>query len=382
MRTDIKRNGGLLGVGFGVALAAAAIGFTPRPRTGAEIEVACSNSADDAGRINAAIAASEEGDEVVIDGPCLIAETIELLGDRAYRGKSRTGTILRQGDGANLEAMLASDSYLDNLPRTGSPISIRRLTLDGNKASNGAATTAIILRSWQSVVEDVQIKDMGGHGIMLSSSSADGTQMTESTSVNGQIVGNFITDCDGHGVYVYEPAGNSMTDWNLTDNWIASSGRSGIHLDNAAGWVIERNHIYGVPEHAIHAHRLYGTSISDNYIEDFGETAQGGVWYGIEATIQGGKASVIAHNKVFTGDEANAGSTYRYIGISGVNYGHGVVSVTGNAIRGSGTPRGVGLYYAQGEGTGLTVASSANVIADVATPLATEGENVVVTPGI
>lgn len=373
---------GLLSVGFGAALGWSSIAFAARPQTGAEVQVTCSNSAADAGRINAAIAASEEGDEIVIDGPCLIVETIKLLGDRAYRGGSRTGTVLRQADGANLEAMLASDSYLDNVPRTGSPISVRQLTLDGNKASNSTATTAIILRSWQSVVEDVQIMNMGGHGIMLSNPSADGTPMTESTSVNGQIRGNFITGCDGHGVYVNETGGNSMTDWNLTDNWIASSGRSGIHLDNAAGWVIERNHVYGVPEHAIRAHRLYGTSISDNYLEGFGETAEGGIWYGIEATIQGEKASTIAHNKVFTGGEDNEASMYRYIAISGVNYGHGVVSVTGNAIRGAGTPRSFGLYYSQGPGAALTVASAGNVVTDVGTPLATEGEQVIVDPGI
>ncbi|MPZ18332.1 MAG: hypothetical protein GEV06_10535 [Luteitalea sp.] len=147
-------------------------------------------------------------------------------------------------------------------------------------------------------------------------------------------------------------------------------------------WVIERNHLYGVPEHAIHAHRLYGTSISDNYIEGFGETAQGGIWYGIEATIQGDKASTIANNKVFTGDEDNGGSIYRYIGISGVNYNHGVVSVTGNAVRGAGTPRGFGLYYSQGGGDGLTVASSGNIITDIGSALATEGDDVMVTPVI
>lgn len=373
---------GLLSVGFAAALGWSSVAFTPWPKTEANVEVTCSNSASDAGRINAAIAASEQGDEIVIDGPCLIVETIKMLGHRTYRGESRTGTVLRQADGANLDAMFASDSYLDNVAWTGAPIAIRQMTLDGNKASNGAATTGIILRSWQSVVEDMQIKNMGGHGIMLSNPSADGTPMTESTSVNGQIAGNFITGSGGHGVFVNESSGNSMTDWNLTDNWIASSGLSGIHLDNAAGWVIERNHVYGVPEHAIRAHRLYGTSISDNYLEGFGETAQGGIWYGIEATIQGGKASTIAHNKVFTGGEGNKASTYRYIGISGVNYSHGVVSVTGNAIRGSGTPRGFGLYYAQGGGGGLTVVSSGNVVADMGTPLATEGEQVIVTPGI
>jgi hypothetical protein len=368
--------------GLAAALGAAFVVDMSPPHTEARVEARCTNSASDGGMINAAIAASEPGDEIVIDGPCLIVETIRLLGNRSYRGESRTGTVLRQAEGANLEAMLASDSYLDNVPRTGSPISVRQMTLDGN---DGAATTGIILRSWQSVVEDVQIMNMGRHGIMLSNPSANGTLMIESTSVNGQIVGNFITHSGGHGIFVNEPDGNSMTDWNLTDNWIARSGRSGIYMDNAAGWVIERNHVYGVREHAIRAHRLWGTSIADNYLEGFGETSQAGIWYGINATIQGGKASTIANNRVFTSGsfgEDNPGSTYRYIGAS-VTYGHGVVSVTGNAIRGTGagTERGIGLYYARGNGEGLTVASTGNVVTDIGRPLVTAGGKVMVTPG-
>jgi hypothetical protein len=371
---------GSLSVGLAAAISGSFVAVMPQPETESQVRATCTNSASDAGMINAAIAASEPGDEIVIDGPCLIVETIKLLGNRSYRGQSRTGTVLWQGQGANLPAILASDSYLDDVPWTGSPISIRQMTLDGN---DGPATTGIILRSWQSVVEDVQIRNMGAHGIMLSNASVNGTLMTESTSVNGQIVGNFITDSGGHGIFVNEPDGNSMTDWNLTDNWIADSGGSGIYLDNAAGWVIERNHVYGVPEHAIRAHRLWGTSIADNYLEGFGESSEAGSWYGINATIQGGKASTIANNRVFTSGgsgENNPGSTYRYIGLR-VNYGHGVVSVTGNAIRGAGTKRSIGLYYARGNGDLLTVASTGNVVTDVGQALSTDGGKVIVTPG-
>lgn len=371
---------GSLSFGLAAVLTGSFIAAMPQPETEAQVRAMCTGLVSDAAAINAAIAASEPGDEIVIDGPCLIAETITLLGNRSYRGESRTGTVLRQAANASLQAMLASDSYLDNVPYTGSPISIRQMTLDGN---DGAGTTGIILRSWQSVVEDVQIRNMGAHGIMLSNASANGTLMTESTSVNGQIVGNFITDSGGHGIFVNEPDGNSMTDWNLTDNWIADSGLSGIYLDNAAGWVIERNHIYGVPHHALRAHRLWGTSIADNYVEGFGESSEAGAWYGINATIQGGKASTIANNRVFTsggGGENNPGSSYRYIGLS-VNYGQGVVSVTGNAIRGAGTERSIGLYYARGNGELLTVASTGNVVTDVGKARARDGGKVIVTRG-
>lgn len=55
---------GFLSIGFGASLGWSSIAFAPRPRTAAEVQVTCSNSAADADRINAAIAASEEGDEI------------------------------------------------------------------------------------------------------------------------------------------------------------------------------------------------------------------------------------------------------------------------------------------------------------------------------
>jgi hypothetical protein len=185
--------------------------------------------------------------------------------------------------------------------------------------------------------------------------------------VNGRISANFIENSGRHGVYV-EDAGNAVTDWILSDNWIANSGVDGIHMDNAAGWVIERNHIYGVPQNAIYAHRLFATSICDNYIEGFGETKELGTWCGIVAQVQGDAASTIAHNRIFNfGGEKNAGSNYRYLALS-VTYGTGMVIVTGNAIRGAGTPRGTGLYYTAGDKLGLIVVSTGNAVEGVNTP--------------
>ncbi|MFT3894523.1 MAG: right-handed parallel beta-helix repeat-containing protein [Anaerolineales bacterium] len=87
------------------------------------------------------------------------------------------------------------------------------------------------------------------------------------------------------------------TDWTLSDNWIASSGVDAVHLEDGAGWVIERNHIYGVPQNAIFVDHLYGASISDNLIEGFGGTEQAGEWYGIYATVQADTASIITGNR-------------------------------------------------------------------------------------
>lgn len=369
--------------GLLACVASGAADPTPEPAPAAAalpIVVVGTNTLADAAAINAAIAGSPVGAEIAIRGPCLINQTIRLLGQRSYRGESRSGTVLKQAPGANLTALVASSVFLDDKSYTGTPVAIRHLTLDGNKAENPAVpTVGLALRSWLSVVEDVHITRMGGDGLRLTNLSANGTGL-KTTQVNGRISANFIEGSGRHGVFV-EDSQNAVTDWILTDNWIASSGADGIHLDNAAGWVIERNHIYGVPQNAIYAHRLFATVIADNYIEGFGEGSQAGTWHGIRASLQGGTASTIHGNRIFNfGGEKGPDSAYRYLAVS-VNYGTGVVSVTGNAIRGAGKKGGVGLHYSAKEGTQMKVVSAGNAVEDVEVPRLSE-ERVTLTSGL
>ncbi len=333
----------------------------------APIIVEGTNTDADADTINASIAASPVGAEIVIRGKCLINKPIRLLDDRSYRGESRTGTILKQADGANLVALLATAQFLDNKGYTGLPVAVRQLTLDGNKANNKRAKTdGLILRSWLSAVEDVHIADMSGNGLRVTNRSANGTKL-KTTQVNGRIASNFIENSGGHGVFIEDTGnaeGGAVTDWVLADNWIAYSGVDGIHMDNAAGWFVERNHIYGVPQHAIYADNLFATSICNNYIEEFGETKQAGTWCGIRGTVNGDAASTIANNRIFNfSKKCNPQSDFRYMSLA-VNYGMGVVTVTGNVIYGIGTARGrgTGQYFTAGDDLKLKIVSTGNLI--------------------
>jgi hypothetical protein len=205
---------------------------------------------------------------------------------------------------------------------------------------------------------------MSWDGIRLANKSLNGTPLVTS-QVNGRISGSFINNSGRHGMYVEL----GVTDWNLLDNWIAFSGADGLHLEDVAGWVIERNHIYGVPRHAIYADHLFATTISDNYIEGFGETSQAGTWYGIYATVQGGAASTISDNRIFNfgvnGPGKNPASTYYYVATT-VNYETGVLAVTGNAIRGMGFAHETGLHFTSGNYQ-LVVTSANNAVIDVET---------------
>ena len=341
------------------------VGGAPHPANAAVLTATCTGKSADAATIQKAINASATGDEIVIDGPCLISKTIKLLGDRTYQGQNRTGTILQQASGVNLPAILASDSWVSNSPATGDPFVIRDLTIDGNKANNPTAGDALVIRSWHTTIEDIDVINSNGDGIKITNKSKNGTALTN-TQVNGTIRNVFVTGSGADGIRV-EDTGNSVTDWNLLDSWIASSGGSGISMDNAAGWVVERDHLYGDGAAGISASRLFGSSISDNYIEDFATS-------GIIVTVQGDAASVINGNRIF--QFSGTGTTF--LNVSQVNYGTGDLAVTGNVIRGGGT--GTGLSYQRGSNQ-LTITSTGNLVTGVTTPR-NIGAGVTLTAGL
>jgi Right handed beta helix region len=337
-----------------------------RPEILAERVISCGNDTNDSRLISQTLASSQPGDAIVFDGTCLVTETIPLLGNRSYRGRSRTGTVIQQADGANLPAVFASDSYLDDSPTTGLATSLRTMTIKANSAANPDAGDAVVLRSWQTFLEDVQISDARRHAIRLTNLSANGTPLTN-TQVNGRIAENQINRSGGSGLFV-EDTGNSVTDWQLEDNYIAGTGGDGIAMDNAAGWMINGNHLYDVDGNsALYANRLYGSSISDNYIEDFGTT-------GIVARVQGGAASTIIGNRIFQ----NAGRGGTFLQVLG-NYGNAKAAVNSNTIRGRGL--GIGLDYQRGGADSLEVTSNGNLVSEVEVDRQV-GEGVILNPGV
>jgi hypothetical protein len=376
-----------------VALAAGVLAAGPWSLPQAEaktITAKCANAGTDAATLNAAITGSKPGDEILISGHCLLTSPVTLLGDRSYLGGSRTGTVLQQASGANLPYLLASDSYVSNATSTGDPFAIHQLTINCNGTNNTAPTDGLVIRSWQTQAYDLQIETCKGDGILVTNRGAGGAQLTPpNTQVNGSITSNFIADSGISGVFVYDDQ-NVVTDWHLAGNYIAGAGQDAIHLDNAAGWYIDGNHLYdgdknGTPlnHDAIYASRLFGTSISGNYIEDFGRSGGTTTWYGIDGTVQGDAASTITGNRVFMFQPEAAGTSYDYIAVTQVNYvgGGGDVAVTGNTIRGAGSAADTGFYFNAGPGKTLAVTSSGNLVTSVGTARST-GTGVTVTAGI
>jgi hypothetical protein len=323
----------------------------------AQVSVTCANVSTDAAKLNTAITNSHSGDLIQIHGTCSLNATVVLLGDRTYEGDSRSGTILRQASGANLPALLASDSWDNDWTYTGDPVRVAQFTIDGNASAN-TGTNALVIRSWLTVIDDLQIENAPADGLQITNLSKNGVAL-QTSQVNGHISNIFVTNSGGTGIHVVD-TGNSVTDWSLLDSWVANSGESAIYLGNAAGWTVRGNHVYGIQQHAIFASSCWATSIDGNYIEDFGDSGGSNTWYGIACTVGGGATSVISHNKVNMFVKEPSSGDFVFIGIPQVNYGTGIVNVIGNTILGTNGRHDTGLSYQINGGAGLEVLSSDN----------------------
>ncbi|MEV4061912.1 hypothetical protein [Nonomuraea dietziae] len=383
------------------ALAVAATGVTILMPMGtasaARVEATCANTLDDAKTLQAAIDSSKDGDEIVVKGPCLINATISLPGRRTFRGDSKAGTVIKQADGANLPALLASEGWVKNFDTSDDTLRVERLTIDGNRDAN-TGTVALMLRSWNARIYDIDVYGAPSDGIRISNPSKDGV-MLRNTMVNSVISDVYIAGAVEAGLRVVDP-GNSVTDWTFQRSWIGFSGTHAIQSDNAAGWTFSDLHLYATPKHAIDAHRCFGTSIHNNYIEDFGaESKAKETYYGIRCDLQGEANTTITANRIHkflpppnglqeltkawklraapperrrdtAAGPLPADVDFVYLALDGVNYGTGHAAVTGNTILGHGTKRETGLLFTKGDGEGqaMSVVSTANLVDNVGTP--------------
>lgn len=338
---------------------AATAGATSGTTSGV-VTVNCADATTDASTLQTAINASAPGSVILIQGTCLLTSGITLSADRTYDGGNDGNTTLKQD--AGMGYVLASSAYVNDRTTTGGPVTIRNLRVE---CDGSGSTVGIMVLNWLADVEHNYVSDCGGSGIVDTSTNAAGATITNS-SVNSRFDNNFITHSGQDGFEVLD-SGNAVTDGYLEDNQIALSGQDAIDLQNAAGWDISGNHVYGDGEGGISANRMYSTTISGNIVEDFGAAQTSGTWYGIVGTAQGGVGSVISGNKVENLHGVQSGTRHIYIAVTRTNYGTSYVSVTGNVIVGTTQPGDTGFYFSGG-GHALSVASSGNEVSLVATP--------------
>jgi hypothetical protein len=375
-------------VGAAGALAAAGAGLlTSRPGASAQTsaavtQVTCSGGSGDSATLSSAIGGVPQGGTLVIAGTCYLTQPLVLSSGRTYEGTTGDGS----GDGVGTvlaqhfsgKYLVAGDAYADNTASdgTGDPLTVQDLAVN----CDSTATDGLVLMAWQVNVNHVDVTGCAS-GIVDTNTDAAGTAIPSGhTSVNSRFDDNFIQNSADYGFYVDDTA-NAVTDGFFDDNQVANSGENAVELTNAAGWNVVGNHLYGDTQDGIYASRLWGATISDNYIEDFGDSQSSGTWYGIAASNQCGIGSTIDDNMIFNDGGETSGGTYEYLGVSQNSSGcAGYLTVNGNTIYDqTSANQATGMDFQGNRSAGsLTIGSAGNIIRGVATARTTSGSDVTI----
>jgi hypothetical protein len=347
-------------------------------------QVTCSDASGDSTTLSDAIAGMPQGGTLFIAGTCYLTEPLVLTGGLTYEGTTGNGandgigTVLAQHFSGSY--LVANDAYANNTASdgTGAPLTVQDLAINCDSSS----TDGLVLMAWQVIVDHVDVSGCES-GIVDTNMDAAGTAIPSGdTSVNSRFDDNFIQDSADYGFYV-DDSGNAVTDGFFEDNLVAGSSLNQVELDNAAGWNVSGNHLYldsaSTSEDGIYANRLFGTTINDNYIENFGVDQTSGSWYGILATNQCNIGSTIDDNKVFNDKGESTALSYYYLAVTQNSSDcAGYLTVNGNVIYDETTGNNATGMYFKGNGTAcsLTIGSAGNIIEGVATQRATSGSDV------
>jgi parallel beta-helix repeat protein len=337
MRFRTKLAGSMLALGVLAASGALAAGNAGAAGTNTFSTYGCQDNAKaDNSAISKALTGLQLGGTLMLSGECLanisVPSGVTIEGTNTPNPSGTDGTVING-------SITASGRY---------PSTIQDMEIICRSGTNNGIT----LDGFEQTVTHVTVYKCTD-GIKL-----DGPAKVKGAEVQDRITNNWIRSSTAYGFYV-DDAGNSVTDGMFTGNWV-SGGTVGIYMTNAAGWFIQNNHIYGESGIGIYMNRMFATTVTGNEVADW-------TGYGIEGTVQGNGAqgSVVASNGVYESAGGGAGTAGTAIYLTANASSNCYVSVTGNTI--VSTNDGPGSYGIKGSGSGLTFASSGNLVVGAAT---------------
>jgi len=273
---------------------------------------------DDYAAITAAINATAEGATVYFPpGTYMTGTTILLKPYRTYKGMSGLAlrTIIKAKAGIT-NAVLAAEGWWNNATSCDNPIRVEGIGIDGNAQTN---IHGLVVYNFWSRFYDIQISNIAGAnacGVLATDKARNGTTITSNSHSENQFVQMRF---DAHtaranAFYAESNNGASNQDGHIRESFFSAIGGFAVYLGRGAGWYVQHNHFYGIGYDAINAPRSYGTTITGNYVEDFGVDnlttgATNGYFSGIAINEQlDGRASVVSNNLVSTNQPSTPGA--------------------------------------------------------------------------
>lgn len=290
------------------------------------------------------------------NGTYTISAILSLKAGRMYLGANRESTVIKMANGANLDAVAASESWLSSSAvSSDNPVSVKDITFDANKANQTSGLGhGLVLMSFWNDVETVQARQCRGTGLLLTSRRQDGVETTG--GVESHISRFDSRFCDSYGIRVQATTTNQETDGWLKDCIVQSCLEDGIRIDTATGWEIAGCHLYGTAKNGINLGRADSTRVHDNYIEPWGTSVTPGSYSaiclgdGVNTFIGSTNPSTVTNNTMYMGSFAGGTNLF---GIRTVTASGAVshIVVANNAMLGTGFHTGINIGNQSGTAT-------------------------------
>jgi len=294
-----------------------------------------------------------------------------------YEGDGEEFTIIQQAAGANLNAVMASADWINEIsPAFGSMVQIRHLSIKGQPSQAAGLGHGLVLQTFWSDIEYCTFQNTAGDALRFDSQSIRGNVTLASTLIENHIFRCQLRAYKGCGLNSSDTAGL------LTDGWVedciftttagTATAFPSLKIDSSAGWDIERNHFYGSPGSAIQASRPWQTRIAGNYIENWGSTTTVSTYCAIDMVTgfvnDAGFGSVITQNVIYLNTApGNAGNFLAGIGWQAGNGNQAHLAIANNVLfcgltTGNGNCFGMICWNQNGAASSNTVLTGNNII--------------------
>jgi parallel beta-helix repeat protein len=216
-------------------------------------------------------------DVLVKRGTYTLANSEWIPAKTTLRGEGQEATIIRLANGANSNVLVVETGADD--------VTIRDLTVDGNRANQTANSNCIRTVAARTKVIDCHVKSANGYNIVAFPGAADfivrncvsEDSFSEGIEFQGcdggSAIGNTVINPGKNGIYVYantaSNAANICRNITVTGNTVRgpaalAAGYSGIHVDDAAtGVTVAGNVVVGGTGTGSNGIRIEGQGVKD-----------------------------------------------------------------------------------------------------------------------
>lgn len=189
-----------------------------------------------------------------------VSDTVKLYGKCVYNGNNCT---IRQTSDV---PVMASAKYFDD-SKGAYNITINDFWLEGD--TNNTNNDGLIICGWFARVNNVNVRNVGGHGIVITTYSSEGNEFSGTTMVEGMICNSMGKSVNPNKYPFYVHCNNVViTDWRV-ENCIFSAvdAPAFMMMERISGWFLTDVQCYGKAEYGIRSMWASGTQI-ENVILD------------------------------------------------------------------------------------------------------------------